>query len=80
MTKIKNAEELGAIIRKVRKAQGLRQEDLALAAGAGIMSISRLERGTSHVRIDLVLRVLDVLGLDFKIASASDEADGWSDV
>lgn len=44
---IRSTEDLGALIRRERKAQGLRQPDLAAAAGTSIRFIVEIEGGTS---------------------------------
>ncbi len=67
-TRINNTEELGAMVRAERKRQGLRQPDLALAAGTGVMTISRLERGLGTMQISIIMRVLDALGLQLAVA------------
>ena len=56
-------QELGAAVRAARKAQGLRLEDLALAAGVGIRFLSEFERGKTSVQLGEALRVVSALGL-----------------
>lgn len=55
--------ELGASLRQVRRARGLRLEDLALAAGVGVRFISELERGKPTARLAETLRVAAALGV-----------------
>jgi y4mF family transcriptional regulator len=55
-------EEIGAVVRQVRLAQGLRQDQLAAAAGVGLRFLIELERGKPTVRLVKVLAVLDALG------------------
>jgi y4mF family transcriptional regulator len=62
-TPIENPEELGLLIRKTRRARGLRLEDLSLAAGVGVRFLSELERGKPTVRLSETLQVLAALGL-----------------
>lgn len=57
------SDELGASLRELRKARGLRQEDLALAAGVGVRFVSELERGKSTARLAETLRVAAALGV-----------------
>ena len=59
---IKTGEELGAALRVARKALGLTQAELALAAGVGLRFVVELEAGKPTVRLGLVLRVIDALG------------------
>lgn len=56
-------DELGASLRQLRKARGLRLEDLALAAGVGVRFISELERGKPTARLAETLRVVAALGV-----------------
>lgn len=55
-------EEIGALVRQARLAQGLRQEQLAAAAGVGLRFLVELERGKPTVRLVKVLAVLEALG------------------
>lgn len=75
-TRIKNTTELGAIVRAERGRQGLRQPDVALAAGTGVMTISRMERGLGTMQIQVVIRVLDALGLQLEVTSRSNPLRG----
>lgn len=61
---IETAGDLGAAIRKRRKALGLRLEDVALASGTSIMFVSELERGKRTARVELALRVAQSVGLE----------------
>ena len=45
-----------------RKALGLTQAELALAAGVGLRFVVELEAGKPTVRLERVLRVIDALG------------------
>ena len=56
------SEQIGAIIRKSRLDQGLRQDQLAAAAAVGLRFLIELEAGKPTVRLDKVLAVLDALG------------------
>lgn len=59
--------DLGATIRAARKQAGLEQKDAAGLAGVGLRFLSDLERGKPTVRMDKVLQVLDVLGLELSV-------------
>lgn len=59
--------QLGAVIRRVRLAQGLRQDQLAAAAGVGVRFLVELERGKSTAQLGKVLAVLDALGCGLEI-------------
>lgn len=54
---------LGQLVRRVRKQSGLRQDELAGAAGVGIRFIVDLESGKPTLQIGKVLYVLDTLGI-----------------
>jgi HTH-type transcriptional regulator/antitoxin HipB len=64
---IQNAMELGKIVASQRKAQGLRQSDLAGLAQTGTRFISDLENGKGTVQFDKVMHILNLLGLDVMI-------------
>lgn len=60
---MKSFEEIGEALRLERKAQGLRQDELAGAAGVGIRFIVDLEAGKATAQIGKVLQVVQALGL-----------------
>lgn len=62
-------EQIGVVVQQARLAQGLRQDQLAAAAGVGVRFLVELERGKPTVRLAKVLAVLDALGLRLQIAS-----------
>ena len=62
-TSIKNAEDLGRVVREARKAQKLSQNDLAGMAGTGRRFIVDLEKGKETAQLGKVLRVLATLGV-----------------
>jgi HTH-type transcriptional regulator / antitoxin HipB len=74
LTTISDPTELGALIRRERRAQGILQEDLALAAGTGRRFVVELERGKPTVRLAEVLAVLHTLGLT--VAVERERSDG----
>ncbi len=59
--------EIGRAVRAARKALGLRQPDLAAAAGVGLRFVVELERGKATAQLDRILAVLHVLGLDLQV-------------
>lgn len=65
-------QQLGEVIRKVRKQQGLTQPQLAGAAGVGLRFLVELEggKGTSH--LGKALAVLDALGCRLGITTPED--------
>jgi HTH-type transcriptional regulator/antitoxin HipB len=71
--RIETSADLGRAVRGVRRRHGLRQEDVALAAGTGARFVGELERGKATVRLDTTLRVLQVLGVSLAIDDGSDD-------
>ncbi|MCY3837597.1 MAG: helix-turn-helix transcriptional regulator [Gammaproteobacteria bacterium] len=59
--------EIGDIVRATRKATGLRQYELAGAAGVGLRFVVDLEAGKPTAQIGKVLQVLDALGCSVDI-------------
>ena len=59
--------EIGEIVRSTRKAAGLRQDELAGAAGVGLRFIVDLEAGKPTAQIGKALQVLQALGCTFEI-------------
>lgn len=62
--RITNVADLGQVVRAVRKASGLRQDDLAGSAGVSHVYMRDLERGKATAQIGLALQVLAELGID----------------
>ena len=60
-------QEIGKLVRGVRRAQGLRQDQLAAAAGVGVRFLVEVERGKPTVQLGKVLAVLDALGCTLRI-------------
>ena len=54
-----------------RRALGLRQADLADLAGVSERFVRELEGGKPSVRLDLLVRALDVLGLELVLRRRS---------
>ena len=65
--KISNVEDLGNLIRNVRKQQGLTQSDLAIACQVGVRFIVDLENGKETAQVGKVLRVCNMLGFKLNI-------------
>lgn len=68
MKGIMTAKELGMIIRKTRKAQGMTQPQLAMACGTGIRFIVDLEAGKETCQLGKALLVARMLGLAIDVA------------
>ena len=59
--------EIGEIVRSTRKVTGLRQDELAGAAGVGLRFIVDLEAGKPTAQIGKALQVLQALGCAIEI-------------
>jgi y4mF family transcriptional regulator len=64
-----DSKSLGLIVHRERKAQKLRQAELAAAAGVGIRFIVDLEAGKPTLQLEKVLHILATLGCNVSIAS-----------
>ncbi|MFN3960291.1 MAG: type II toxin-antitoxin system Y4mF family antitoxin [Parvularculaceae bacterium] len=67
-------QEIGSKIRELRKRQGLRQDQLAGAAGVGLRFLIELEAGKETAQLGKTLAVLNALGC--RIALFSPDEDG----
>lgn len=65
--KIEDVTDIGRCVRQVRKAQGLRQDDLAAMVGASHVFLGDLERGKGSVQLGRVLEVLRELGIGLRL-------------
>jgi len=65
--KILTPAEIGDIVRATRKAAGLRQDELAGAAGVGLRFIVDLEAGKPTAQIGKTLQVLAALGCSLEV-------------
>lgn len=60
--------DIGDLVRTTRKAAGMRQDELAGAAGVGLRFIVDLEGGKTTAQIGKTLQVLAALGCSIDIA------------
>ena len=60
-------DTVARLVRDRRKSLRLRQSDLANLAGCSVRTIYALEEGKSTLRLDKLLDVLDVLGLELHL-------------
>ncbi len=65
---------LGLIVRRERKAQKLKQAELAAVSGVGIRFIVDLEAGKPTLQLQKVLRVITTLGCDIAITPPAGSA------
>lgn len=69
---------LGRIVRETRRAQGLRQDQLAGAANVGVRFLVELEAGKTTAQIGKALSVLAALGCTLRIEPPPGAAGGES--
>lgn len=60
---IDSPEQLGRVVRAVRRAQRIRQDDLAPMVGVSHVTLMNIERGKQSVGIGRVMDVLRELGV-----------------
>lgn len=63
---------LGTIVRRERKAQRLKQAELAAVSGVGIRFIVELEAGKPTLQLGKVLHVVTTLGCDIQVTPPAD--------
>lgn len=64
-----STSNIGDAVRRARKAMGLRQDELAAAAGVGLRFLVELERGKPTVQLGRALSVLAAVGLDLQVVT-----------
>jgi HTH-type transcriptional regulator / antitoxin HipB len=64
----KEAEQIADAVRRARNALGLRQDELALAAGVSTRLVHQIESGKPTSRLDSLAPVLQVLGLELRVS------------
>lgn len=57
-------KDLGEQIKERRKLLGLTQPDLAELADVSVNTLYKLERGQSNPTLDIIERIVEVLGLE----------------
>ena len=63
-----SAEQVGGVVKSVRKSLGVTQRQLALTAGTGLRFVIDLEKGKPTCQLGKTLTVLNTLGIgvDFR--------------
>lgn len=61
---------VGEIVRAERERQQLTQSELALAAGVSYRTVLQIEKGKPTSRVDVLVRVLEALGLTLDVRAA----------
>ena len=72
---VQTAEELGALIRRRRKSQGLTIEDLASVVPCSPRLLSELERGKRGVSINMLLQIMALIGLELDLYGREEYPD-----
>lgn len=62
------AAQIGEAVRAARRSAGLRQDEVALAAGVSTRAIHQIEHGKPTSRLDSVVPVLEVLGIELTVS------------
>ena len=68
LVRVRSPAGIGSVAREIRREGGTDQRTAAGLAGVGVRFLGDLERGRPNLRLGLVLRVLDRLGLEVWIA------------
>lgn len=63
-SKVRDAKDIGELLRRARKRQGLTQQELADLVGVGVRFVSEVERGKGSAEIDRVIELLRGVGID----------------
>lgn len=64
---IRSSQDLGMIVRAVRKSAGIRQDDMAAVAQLSKQFAADVEHGKPTAQIGRVLRLLDSLGIEITV-------------
>ena len=64
-----NSSEIGAAIRARRIKEQVTLEEMAALTGIGINTLSRLERGVGNTQLNVLLTVVNALGLNISISA-----------
>ncbi len=67
-------KQIGLKIRELRKRQGLRQDQLAGAAGVGLRFLIELEAGKETAQLGKTLAVLNALGCKIELIGPDRES------
>lgn len=69
-------EEIGRLVRETRRDQGLRQDQLAAAAGVGVRFVGELEAGKPTAQIGKTLQVIAALGCRVVVEHPASDSSG----
>ena len=66
------ATDIGRAVREARRAQGLRQDELALVAAVSTRAVHQVEAGKPTSRLDVIERIVAALGLRLGVEQRPD--------
>lgn len=69
----RSPEQIGNTIRRARKKRGMSQSELGAKAGLRQETISLIENGNPAAKLETILAVLSVLGLELRIGARVSE-------
>ena len=69
------ADSVGKLALRERERLGLRQEEVALAAGVSTRVVHQIENGKATSRLDSLIPVLDALGIELEVHGRSSMAE-----
>lgn len=72
---LKQAENIGAILSRIRIARGMKQSELALRAGMSRNTVYRMEKGDPGLAYGQILRYIDALAPGMTLKEVLTEAD-----
>lgn len=67
----RSPEQIGNAIRRARKKSGMSQSELGEKTGLRQGTISQIEKGHAAAKLETILALLSVLGLEFQIRERS---------
>ena len=81
-TKTTSPTSLGMILRSARKQKSLSQTEAGKSVGIDQPTMSKIERGESHARVDTLFRLLAALDMEMIVRprekkSDMSEGDNW---
>lgn len=74
--RLHKATDIGPIVRAARKAQRIRQDDMAGAIGVSENFLGKVERGGGNAQWTKVFQVLDGLGIEL-VCDIPDDAEDF---
>ncbi len=70
-----SVEQIGGVVKSVRKSLGVTQRQLALTAGTGLRFVIDLEKGKPTCQLGKTLAVLNTLGIGVDLRGPLGQVD-----